>query len=89
MVYVLLDAQLIGVSISIENSGGNILPILKWVYVEAIVLLCLYQVYLSIMATWLIRKLGLSRGVKGLLIATVWLLATTYILTEIGGSLND
>ena len=56
---------------------------------EAIVLLCLYQVYLSIMATWLIRKLGLSRGVKGLLIATVWLLATTYILTEIGGSLND
>ena len=41
------------------------------------------------MATWLIRKLGLSRGVKRLLIATVWLLATTYILTEIGGSLND
>ena len=52
-------------------------------------MLCLYQVYLSIMATWLLRKLGLSRGVKGLLIATVWLLATTYILTEIiEGSLD-
>jgi len=35
------------------------------------------------MATWLIRKLGISRFVKGLLILTVWLLATTFIPTEI------
>ena len=89
VVYMLLDAQLTGISICIVKSGGQMKPFQKFVYVEAIVLLCIYQIYLSLVATWMIRKLGLSKGVKWLLIVMVWLLATTYVLTEIDGILND
>ena len=41
------------------------------------------------MATWMISRLGLSRGVKWLLIGISWSITATYIITESTTYLRD
>ena len=80
----MLDAQLIGIEIYLTHASikGNVPKFAFWVFLEANIILCLYQLYLSVMATLLIQKLGLGPTFKWPLIVTVWLLTTTYIVIE-------
>ena len=84
IVYIVLDAQLLGVEIYFTRASitGSVSPFAFWVFLEANVSLCLFQIYLSLMATLLIWKLGLAPTFKWSLIMTVWLLAATFIVTE-------
>ena len=84
LVYSLLDAQWIGIEIHLTNLvNGQATKFATFVLFEANILICFFQVYLSVMATLMISKLGIGPNFKRTLIITVWLLSTTFIVAEL------